>query len=75
MFAVRKKLKGRLPPGHETGFGPGLTALIATWNAGMAVSRRKIADGLREVFGIPRSQGAIDKCLKRAATAALPHSL
>ena len=45
-----KKVKGRVPPGHETGFGPGLTALIATWNAGMAVSRRKIADGLREVF-------------------------
>ena len=55
-----KKLKGRVPTGHETGFGRGLTALMATLNAGMAVSRRKIADGLREVFGLPLSQGAID---------------
>ena len=52
-----KRLKGRVPKGYETGYGPRLTALIATLNAGMAVSRRKMAECLGDVFGIPISQG------------------
>ena len=68
-----KRVKGRVPKGYETGYGPRLTALIAMLNAGMAVSRRKIEEGLNDVFGIPISQGAIDKCIKRAAGAIEPH--
>ena len=68
-----KRLKGRVPKGYETGYGPRLTALIATLNAGMAVSRRKMAECLGDVFGIPISQGAIDKCIKRASRAIEPH--
>ena len=69
----RKKLKGRVPEGCETGYGPGMTALIATLNAGMAVTWRKIADFLHQIFGIPISPGAINKCLRRAAEAIKPH--
>ena len=68
-----KPLKGHVPKGYETGYGPRLTALIATLNAGMAVSRRKIAECLSDVFGLPISQGAIDKCIKRASRAIEPH--
>ena len=68
-----KPLKGHVPKGYETGYGPRLTALIATLNAGMAVSRRKIAECLSDVFGIPISQGAIDKCIERAARAIETH--
>ena len=68
-----KPVKGRVPADYETGYGPSLTALIATLNAGMTVSWRKLADCLRQVFGVPISAGAVGKCLKRACTAIEPH--
>lgn len=66
-------LKERMPKGRETGYGPGLTAFVATLNAAMGVSWRKLADCLHQVFGAPISAGAIGKCLRRAATAIEPH--
>ena len=68
-----KLSKGRVPAGYETGYGPSLTALIATLNAGMTVSWRKLADCLRQVFGVPISAGAVGKCLQRAGAAIEPH--
>ena len=69
-----KRLKERLvPEGRETGYGPGLTAFVATLNAAMGVSRRKLCDCLRQVFGVPISAGAVNKCLTRAAAAIEPH--
>ena len=68
-----KTRKGHVPAGYETGYGPGLTACIATLNAGATVSWRKIADFFQQIFGIPISLGAIGKCLKRAAKAIEPH--
>ena len=68
-----KRVKGRVPLGHESGFGPGLTALMATLNAGMGVSWRKLGDCLGQVFGLPISPGAINKCLKRACAAVEAH--
>ena len=68
-----KRLKGHVPVGHESGFGPDLTALMATLNAGMGVSWRKLGDCLQQVFGIPISQGAINKCLKRASLSIEAH--
>ena len=68
-----KLVKGHVPAGYETGYGPNLTALIATLNAGMTVSWRKLTDCLRQVLGVPISAGAVGKCLKRATAAIEPH--
>ena len=68
-----KKLKGHVPRDCASGYGPRLTAFIATLNVGMTVSWRKIADCLRQVFGLPISLGAVGKCLKRAAAAIEAH--
>lgn len=68
-----KLVKGHVPAGYETGYGPNLTALIATLNAGMTVSWRKLTDCLRQVFGVPISAGAVGRCLKRATAAIEPH--
>ena len=68
-----KRVKGRVPLGHESGFGPGLTALMATLNAGMGVSWRKLGACLGQVFGLPLSPGALNKCLKRACAAIEAH--
>ena len=68
-----KEMRGRVPKGHATGYGPSLTAFVATMNSAMTVSWRKLADCLHDVFGIPISAGAVGKCLKRASSAIEPH--
>ena len=68
-----KVMRGRVPEGRATGYGESLTALVATMNSAMTVSWRKLADCLRDVFGIPISAGAVGKCLRRASEAIEPH--
>ena len=48
-----KTRKGHVPAGYETGYGPGLTACIATLNAGATVSWQKIADFFSKSSGFP----------------------
>ena len=61
-----KAALAELPAGVSvSAFGPRLEAHVATLAGVYRLSRRQVADVVREVFGIPISTGAVDKTIMR----------
>lgn len=68
-----KRSKARIPTGHETGFGPRLTALVGEVSGMMGESRSAVKTLLASVWNLDVSLGAIQKMIDRVSTALLPH--
>jgi transposase len=68
-----KTVKSAVPDEKRTGYGPRLSALIVELAGIHGDSRRGAQDFLSSVFGLPISQGAIQKIIDRAKEAVLPH--
>lgn len=68
-----RMLKALVPPEKRTGFGPRLSANIAELCGMHGDSRRAVQDYLLSVFGLPISQGGIQKVVDRVSSAIKPH--
>jgi len=68
-----KMVKALIPPEKRTGFGPRLSAIIAEICGVHGDSRRAVEDFLFSVFGLPISQGGIQKVIDRVSEAIKPH--
>jgi len=66
-----KVVRARIPKGHETGYGPRLTAFIA--ETSMGNSRGRVQLLCHSVLGISISRGGIQRCIDRACEAILPY--
>jgi transposase len=65
--------KARIPIGHETGFGPRLTALVGEVSGMMGDSRSAVKTLLASVWNLDVSLGAIQKMIDRVSNALIPH--
>ena len=63
--------KARIPEGHETGYGPRMTALVGELSIG--ASRERVQTFCRSVLGVDVSRGAIQKMVDRVSQAILPY--
>lgn len=68
-----RMVKALIPPEKRTGFGPRLSAIIAELCGVHGDSRRAVQDYLLSVFGLPVSQGGIQKVIDRVSQAIRPH--
>jgi len=68
-----RMVKALVPPEKRTGFGPRLSAIIAEICGVHGDSRRAVQDFLLSVFGLPISQGGIQKVVERVRQAIKPH--
>lgn len=68
-----RAVKALIPPAQRTGFGPNISALIAELCGGHGDSRRGVQDLLLSVYGLPISQGGIQKVIERVSLAITPH--
>lgn len=68
-----RTVKALLPPEKRVGFGPRLSATIIELLGMHGDSRRLVQDFIFSVFGIPISQGAIQKIAERTSEAIQPH--
>ena len=66
-------VKALVSPEKRTGFGPRLSANIAELCGIHGDSRRAVQDYLLSVFGLPISQGGIQKVIDRVSQAIKPH--
>lgn len=66
-------LKAQVPPEHQAGYGPRLTALIGELGGMHRTSRRLIQDFCRSVLHLPLSLGAVQKLIDRTSQALVPH--
>lgn len=64
-------VKARIPEGHESGFGPRLTAHIGELSIGN--SRGWVQSFCLSFLGVPISRGAVQRCLDRVSEALIPH--
>jgi len=65
--------KAQLPKGHETGYGPRLSAFIGEVGGIQGNSRSTVKELCTSVLGIPISKGAIQKVIDRVSEAIKPH--
>jgi len=68
-----RMVKAVVPPQKRTGFGPRLSANIAELCGVHGDSRRAVQDYLSSVFGLPISQGGIQKVIDRVSQSIKPH--
>lgn len=68
-----RTLKAQIPPEHQAGDGPRLTALIGELAGMHRTSRRLIPDFCHSVLHIPMSLGAVQKIIDRVSHAIAPH--
>jgi transposase len=68
-----RRLKAHLPPAHQSGYGPRLSALIGEMAGMQGTSRSLIQTFCASVLGIPIGLGAIQKVLDRVTLAIQPH--
>jgi transposase len=68
-----KRNKARIPEGHETGFGPRLTAFVGEVAGMMGDSRSAVKALLASVWKLDVSLGAIQKMIDRVSKALVPH--
>jgi transposase len=66
-------LKAQIPPEHQAGYGPRLTALIGELAGMHRTSWRLVQDFCHSVLHIPMSLGAVQKMINRVAQAIVPH--
>jgi transposase len=66
-------LKAQVPPEHQAGSGPRLTALIGELAGMPRTPWRLVQDFCHSVLQIPISLGAVQKMLTRVAQALVPH--
>ena len=66
-------LKAQIPPEHQAGYGPRLTALIGELAGMHRTSWRLVQDFCHSVLHIPMSLGAVQKMINRVAQAIGPH--
>ena len=65
--------RSQIPPIHQCGFGPRMTAFVALMAGTLGASRREIQRLLADVFEVPVSLGGIQKSLDRSSDAVAPH--
>jgi transposase len=65
--------KAQIPKGHETGYGPRLSAFIGEVGGIQGNSRSTVKELCTSVLGIPISKGAIQKVIDRVSEAIKPH--
>ena len=65
--------KAQIPKGHETGYGPRLSAFIGEVGGIQGNSRTTVKEICASVLGIPISKGAIQKVIDRVSGAIKPH--
>jgi transposase len=68
-----RMVKALIPPEKRSGFGPRLSANIAELCGMHGDSRRAVQDYLLSVFGLPISQGGIQKVIERVCRGIKPH--
>jgi len=66
------KVKGRIPPGSETGYGPRFSALVAQLSGVCGESRETVRDFAQSVLGVPISTGGVQRIVDRASQAMDP---
>ncbi len=71
--ACGKVVKAHIPHEWRSGFGPRLCAAIIEIVGINGDSRRTVQECLFSLFGIPISQGAIQKVVERGKCALIPH--
>ncbi len=67
-----KLLKAKIPQGHQTGYGPRLSALIAEMTGVQGNSRETVRDFCKSVLNFSISTGAIQKVVDRVSEALDP---
>jgi transposase len=67
-----RMLKAKIPLGHQTGYGPRISALIAEMSGIQGNSRKTVQDFFKSVLNFSISTGAIQKVVDRASEALLP---
>lgn len=67
-----RKVKGKIPPEHRTGYDPRLSALIAFYSGVCGDSREMVQEILDSVYGVPISLGGIQRVVDRASQAIEP---
>ena len=65
-------LKAKIPQGHQTGYGPRLSALIAEMSGIQGNSRETVRTFCKSVFNFSISTGAIQRVVDRASAALEP---
>ena len=65
--------KARIPKGHQTGYGPKLSACIAELGGIQGNSRNTVKEFCSSVLGFPISKGAVQKVIDRVSEAIKPH--
>ena len=68
-----RRLKAHLPPEHQSGYGPRLSALIGEMAGIQGTSRSLIQTFCSSVLGFPIGLGAIQKVIDRVTWAIQPH--
>lgn len=68
-----KKIKAQVPTGHDTGYGPRLSGLIALLSGDHGDSRETVQRFCQQFLGLHISLGAVQKVLNRASQAIKPH--
>jgi transposase len=68
-----RHLKAQVPPEHQAGYGPRLTALIGELAGIHRTSWRLVQDFCHSVLHIPISLGAVQKVIHRVSQAIVPH--
>jgi transposase len=68
-----RRLTAELPAADHYGYGPRLTALIGELSGPQRDSRSAVQEFCASVLGVPISQGAIQRCVERAAEAIEPY--
>ena len=66
-------LKAHVPPAHQAGSGPRLTALIGELAGMHRTSWRLVQDFCPSVWHMPRSLGAVPNMITRVSPAIVPH--
>lgn len=66
-------IRGVVPQEFSQPYGANLTALIAYLDSQTCTTRRQLQELLRDVFGLPISQGGIQNCIDKASSAIEPH--
>ena len=68
-----KEAKAKVPSGHDTGYGPRLSGLIALLSGDHGDSRETVQRFCRQFLDLHISQGAIQKVINRVSEAIKPH--
>lgn len=67
-----RRVKGKIPQEHRTGYDPRLSALIAFYSGVCGDSREMVQEILGSVYGVPISLGGIQRVVDRASAAIEP---